>query len=215
MEDDFSEKGESDKPLLLDSKLSADDALMTEQAQLEAETKRAQEVTSSSQGALRGSGGSSAAVIPLLHLVKQLLRNVSAHTSSLLTEQSLPTTAAPLPEFARSPTEIDLTSDSEDSFLASFAATEEPEARQAEMLPNLNLLLRFQRLLFAQLYPPESRKEGNGDYERDLPGALSLLRKYMQMLSHHVVEVLPQGRYSVASCSQPRGLLWLDLWYET
>ena len=212
MEDDFSEKGESDKPLLLDSKLSADDALMTEQAQLEAETKRAQEVTSSSQHA-RGSG-SSAAVIPLLHLVKQLLRNVSAHTSSLLTEQSLPTTAAPLPEFARSPTEIDLTSDSEDSFLASFAATEEPEARQAEMLPNLNLLLRFQRLLFAQLYPPEGREEG-GDYERDLPGALSLLRKYMQMLSHHVVEVLPQGRYSVASCSQPRGLLWLDLWYET
>ena len=198
MEDDFSEKGESDKPLLLDSKLSADDALMTEQAQLEAETKRAQEVTSSSQHA-RGSG-SSAAVIPLLHLVKQLLRNVSAQTSSLLTEQSLPAAAAAVPEVASSPTEVDLTSDSEDSFLASFTACEEP-AKQAEMLPNLNLLLRFQRLLFAQLYPPESREEGNGDYERDLPGALSLLRKYMQMLSHHVVEVLPQGHYSVASCT--------------
>lgn len=39
--DDFSEKEESDKPLI--SK-SADDALMTEQAQLESETKRAQEV---------------------------------------------------------------------------------------------------------------------------------------------------------------------------
>ena len=199
MEDDFSEKGESDKPLLLDSKLSADDALMTEQAQLEAETKRAQEVTSSSQGA-RGSGGSAAAVIPLLHLVKQLLRNVSAQTSSLLTEQSLPAAAAAVPEVASSPTEVDLTSDSEDSFLASFTACEEP-AKQAEMLPNLNLLLRFQRLLFAQLYPPENREEGNGDYERDLPGALSLLRKYMQMLSHHVVEVLPQGHYSVASCT--------------
>ena len=200
MEDDFSEKGESDKPLLLDSKLSADDALMTEQAQLEAETKRAQEVTSSSLGA-RGSGGSAAAVIPLLHLVKQLLRNVSAQTASVLTEQSLPTAAAAVPEAANSPTEVDLTSDSEDSFLASFAACEEP-AKQAEMLPNLSLLLRFQRLLFAQLYPPESRdEEGNGDYERDLPGALSLLRKYMQMLSHHVVEVLPQGRYSVASCT--------------
>ena len=42
MDDDFSEKEESDKPLI-DSK-SADDALLTEQAQMESETKRAQEV---------------------------------------------------------------------------------------------------------------------------------------------------------------------------
>ena len=88
-----------------------------------------------------------------------------------------------------SPGEVDLTSESEDSFLASVV--EEP-TRPSEMLPHLNLLLRFQRLLFCQLYPPENRDEG-ADYERDLPGALSLLRKYMQMLSHHIVEVLPQA----------------------
>ena len=188
MEDDFSEKGESDKPLI-DSK-SADDALMTEQAQMESETKRAQEVTSSGRRGCRNS----TAVIPLLHLVKQLLRNVSAQTSLMLTEQSLPT--AGVGEVPRSPTEVDLTSDSEDSFLASIAM-EEP-ARPSEMLPNLSLLLKFQRLLFSQLYPPDNREE-SGDYERDLPGALSLLKKYMQMLSHHIVEVLPQGRHTVLS----------------
>ena len=131
-------------------------------------------------------------MIPLLHLVKQLLRNISSQTSMMLTEQSLPTgvTAAP---GSTSPGEVDLTSDSEDSFLAS----EEPTtARPSEMLPNLNLLLRFQRLLFCQLYPPENR-EDRCDYERDLPGALSLLKKYVQMLSHHVVEVLPQGGNSI------------------
>ena len=79
--------------------------------------------------------------------------------------------------------------------LAAAAASEDPP-RPSEMLPNLNLLLRFQRLLFCQLYPPESHEE-LGDYERDLPGALSLLRKYVQMLSHHIVEVLPQGPNSI------------------
>ena len=79
-----------------------------------------------------------------------------------------------------------------DSDTETMVDTDLDSAERDLPMPNLNLLLRFQRLLFAQLYPPEGREEG-GDYERDLPGALSLLRKYVQMLSHHIVEVLPQA----------------------
>ena len=58
------------------------------------------------------------------------------------------------------------------------------------------LFSSFQRLLFTQLYPPpdfdkSSPDSSNSNYHRDLPGALNLLLKYIQMLSHHVLEVFP------------------------
>jgi E3 ubiquitin-protein ligase HERC2 len=171
--EEFCEKeGDRDKP-------SSDDLLMTEQAQLEAETKRAQEV------ACYRKGGRKSSVIPLLHLAKQLLKNVSAQTTTQLAEQTAPSVG-----LAATSTESDFMSDCSDEGLDGDSAGD--SKRTTEMLPNLNLLLRFQRLLFCQLYPPEEEDEIS-DYERDLPGALSLLKKYIQMLSQHVLEVLPQA----------------------
>ena len=59
---------------------------------------------------------------------------------------------------------------------------------------NLNLLLRFQRLLFIQLFEEiKSFSSDNGISveEGDLQGKLSLLKKYLSLLSHHVSDVMP------------------------
>lgn len=105
--------GERDKPTLLD------EHLITEQALLEAETKRAQEVAASgshSTASIRRS--STPTAIPLLHLIKQLLRNISTQTNQQLNEQSLPGGGAP-------------------------GSSDSPNSSQSgQILPNLNLLLR-------------------------------------------------------------------------
>ena len=58
---------------------------------------------------------------------------------------------------------------------------------------NLNLLLRFQRLLFVQLFNDVDHFYANHpaseqDYHQ---GKLSLMKKYMNLLSSHVTEILP------------------------
>ncbi len=160
--------------------------LMSELAQLEAETKRTQEHLEEEErrAALEGGEVSSCAeknaAIPLLHLVKQLLRNVTSN--SLLRLEELSNGSA---------------------WMEGFDVEETEQAGEGcNLHPNLNLLLKFQRLLFLQLYPPppppndhgESEatvKERNLEYEQALPGALSLLHKYIQMLGQNVMEVLP------------------------
>ncbi len=148
---------EKDKPvevsldLLVEEDDNAEDSHMTEQAQMEAESKRAQECSS------RESGHKSSA-IPLLLLVKQLLKSTVLQTSSSLRDLTMERSSA-----------------------------------------NLNLLLRFQRLLFVQLFKevPEFRwsqsgENGCSDDDDDYKeGKLSLLRKYISLLSNHIVEVLP------------------------
>lgn len=131
---------------LEDKPIDSMEDLMTEQAQLEAESKRVREVSSKKSTA-----------IPLLHLVKQLLKNISTHTTSKLQELN--------------------------------HVSNDLEEGAQNMVPNLNLLLRFQRLLFLQLFPPRNRDDP--DYQRDVPGALSLLKKYIQMLTYHIMDVLP------------------------
>ena len=98
--------------------------------------------------------------IPLLQLVKQLLRNSGAQTMAQLT---------------------DITS----SFSGHVID------QQHRISPHLHLLLRFQRLLFEQLYRHEGEKCSASDGENDLAGAKSLLRKYVGLLSVHLLEVLP------------------------
>ncbi len=192
----FSEKeGDGDKPEDVDLP-------MTEQAMLEAETKRAQEAAEEagtfSGGGRTRSSAKKASVIPLLHLVKQLIRNISMQTGAQLSEENLPSTTC-CPGFAlldsatTAESDYDAVQAMDDSSGGSCSGS---SGRRPEMLPNLNLLLRFQRLLFCQLFPPPPDKcnaETVADYERDLPGALSLLRKYTHMLSQHVLEVLPQA----------------------
>lgn len=98
-ESSFDEKNEQDKPI-------EDDFLMTEQAQMESESKRCYDH-------LRPEQQQKAASIPLLLLVKQILKNAGLQTMAFLQNRHLP----------------------------------EKDANS-----NLNLLLRFQRLLFIQLF---------------------------------------------------------------
>lgn len=122
---------------------------MTEAAQLEAETKRTQQLASRK-------GGKSVSPIPLLQLVKQLLRNSGSQTIAMLN---------------------DLGSINENGL-------------SRRISPHLHLLLRFQRLLFEQLFRHDDGKS-ESDSDTDLAGTKSLLRKYIGLLSAHLLEVLP------------------------
>ena len=122
--------------------------LMTEQAQMESESKRCEYLCP--QGQPRSSS------IPLLLLVKQILKNAGLQTTACLRNHQM------------------LDKDLNNS--------------------NLNLLLRFQRLLFIQLFEEiKSFSSDNGISveEGDLQGKLSLLKKYLSLLSHHVSDVMP------------------------
>ena len=119
---------------------------MTEQAQMESESKRCHHLCPQQPRA---------SSIPLLLLVKQILKNAGLQTTSCLRNHQL--------------LDKDLNS-------------------------NLNLLLRFQRLLFIQLFEEiKSFSSDNGISveEGDLQGKLSLLKKYLSLLSHHVSDVMP------------------------
>jgi E3 ubiquitin-protein ligase HERC2 len=153
IEDTLFEKGnEQDKPVDGCNLTTTEDALMTEQAQMEAESKRCHHLCP---------GESKASTIPLLLLVKQLLKNAGLQTASNLRE---------------------LTLERDNS--------------------NLNLLLRFQRLLFVQLFTEirefSSEVEMTSKEDGDSSGKVSLLKKYMILLSNHVMEVVPLA-ISVAS----------------
>ena len=55
--------------------------------------------------------------------------------------------------------------------------------------PSMKLLIKFQRLLVAELY--SSGPDSCGEGEQELEGVLALLRKYLHYLSCHVLELLP------------------------
>ena len=69
------------------------------------------------------------------------------------------------------------------------------QALDSQNHSNLNLLLRFQRLLFVQLFNNvdnffENKISGTHESDEE-QGKLSLLKKYMNLLSSHVTEILP------------------------
>ncbi|KAL1138807.1 hypothetical protein AAG570_008869, partial [Ranatra chinensis] len=91
--------------------------------------------------------------VPLLHLVKQLLRNCLWHAESRLSKLGSEAWGAPQPKS-----------------------------------PSLNLLLRFQRLLIAHIYPHSTQEKPYK--EQNKIGAEGLLRKYIEQLSRQVTSVL-------------------------
>ncbi|QQP57480.1 Uncharacterized protein FKW44_002489, partial [Caligus rogercresseyi] len=126
--------------------------LMTEQALFETESKKTRQMNFDG-----GSSGNDAA-IPLLHLLKQLIRNVGTQTLSLI--------ASPI-----------------------HVLIEACQSKPKTLTPNLNLLLKFQRLLFTQFFR-HNQKDGDRDI---LLGINGVLKKYMSLLSTHISEVLPKA----------------------
>ncbi|XP_039287848.1 E3 ubiquitin-protein ligase HERC2 [Nilaparvata lugens] len=98
-------------------------------------------------------GDKSMSTVPLLHLVKQLLRNCLSQSQTKL--------AAMKPPYPRI---------------------------QQDRSPSLNLLLRFQRLLIAQIYPHS--QDQKAFIEQGSIGAESVLLKYLQQLCKQVTEVM-------------------------
>ena len=146
-----------------------DNTLMTEQAQLESESKRAAEVTG------RGWEERTTA-IPLLYLVRQLLRNSSHHTLANINCVAREDIQGSLPGSGGS---------------------------QA----SLNLLLKFQRLLIAELYSGNcSEYGGDCELEQRMEGILALLRKYLNLICSHVLEIVPSAS-NIGNTSQRHFLL--------
>jgi E3 ubiquitin-protein ligase HERC2 len=142
----------------------SEEELLTEQAQLEAETKRAAAVSACWED-------DRAASIPLLYLVRQLMKNSAA--------QSLARLNALLFSAEISASSLNA---------ASLLLSTSNNAAAAES-PSLRLLVKFQRLLMAELYAASSGEEE--EEEGHLSGLLSLLRKYLQYLCTHLLELLP------------------------
>ena len=141
LENNFFEKELKDKDVT--NEAIDQELLMTEQAQLESESKRYLN---------QGLNQHKVSNIPLMLLVKQLLKNCGFHVTASLRNGLF-----------------------------------------EQNNSNLNLLLRFQRLLFVQLFNDVDHFYANHpaseqDYHQ---GKLSLMKKYMNLLSSHVTEILP------------------------
>ncbi|XP_054728194.1 probable E3 ubiquitin-protein ligase HERC2 [Anastrepha obliqua] len=116
--------------------------------------------------------------LPLLHLIRQLLRNNSALTQARLTQLLL---------------NAGISKPEEDSF-SSLSATQSTMAEHTS--PSLDLLHRFQRLLFSHIH--QSKNE-------DINGAEALLSKYVQSAVSLCIlslqkahEIALQGKETVA-----------------
>ena len=150
------------------------DTLMTEQAVLESETKRAAELSSSDEEKVTA--------IPLLYLIRQLLRNASHSTIRQLSSIA-----------------------AEDVSELTFA---NPGTR-TENSPSLQLLLKFQRLLVTELFIAgggANEVSGECEAERRTEGILSLLRKYLHLICCHVLEIVPTAT-NIGNTSQNHFLL--------
>ncbi|XP_068082847.1 E3 ubiquitin-protein ligase HERC2 [Anabrus simplex] len=145
-------------------------AHMSEQALLETESKRAKDA------ALHEKHNST---VPLLHLVKLLLRNGSSLTQARL-----------------------------QAIHSGTASIRRENREKQERSPSLSLLLRFQRLLIAQIYShSREAKSWNSQQDQDVLGAESLLTKYIQMLSSHVTDILPIASSLAATSSKHFSLI--------
>ncbi|XP_046386640.1 E3 ubiquitin-protein ligase HERC2 isoform X3 [Ischnura elegans] len=168
--------------------------------------------------------------IPLLHLVKQLLRSVSSLTQSQLwsliresgskdgeghSNPDRSGTCRAQVSFSRQGT----TSSAEPKEQESSKGSAEKDTK--DLSPSLNLLLRFQRLLIAHLYqaqqvkgmsadgdsskPPgagtREKNRNHQDIQQEALGAESLLGKYVHLVCCHVKDTLHIAS-RVASISQ-------------
>ncbi|XP_040568701.2 LOW QUALITY PROTEIN: E3 ubiquitin-protein ligase HERC2-like [Lepeophtheirus salmonis] len=126
--------------------------LMSEQALFETESKKTRQINSD------GNCSKNDATIPLLHLLKQLIRNVGSQTLSLL-------------------------------FSDIHSLIQVCQSELKSLAPNLNLLLKFQRMLFRQFFK-HMLKDGDKDI---LFGITGVLKKYMALLSAHISDIFPKA----------------------
>lgn len=157
IEDAVEKKAMSDKQLSKEM-TSSGEQLMSDQAVLESETKRSQVVSEDASAA-----------IPLLHLVKQLLRNTAIQTMAKL-QSFFPENASAGSKIAMCSLKLNLD--------------------ENERSPSLDLLLRFQRLLLGQLYLREEQASSATSIDTETCGAASLLWKYVSLVACHVEDIL-------------------------
>ncbi|XP_020288916.1 E3 ubiquitin-protein ligase HERC2 isoform X1 [Pseudomyrmex gracilis] len=106
--------------------------------------------------------GKNITTISLLQLIQQLIRNGTCITQSRLQQGS------------------------------SQQTDRNEHLRRFDNSPSLNLLLRFQRLLIAQVYECITRKSRTEDlHDQEMMGAESLLKKYIAQICDHATEILP------------------------
>ncbi|XP_042876756.1 E3 ubiquitin-protein ligase HERC2-like isoform X6 [Penaeus japonicus] len=119
------------------------------------------------------------ATLPLLHLVRQLLRNAS--TQTLMRLQAI---APDNMSMISSAVLIDGHNERSGSMMSA-------DGVQGDLSPSIQLLLRFQRLLVSHLFPVESNMSPRHVMqESELEGAGWLLRKYLSLLVGHVSDTL-------------------------
>lgn len=157
IEDTREKECASDKPLSKEM-TSSGEQLMSDQALLESEAKRTQLLSEDSLS-----------TIPLLHLVKQLLRNTAVQTVAKL-QSCFPENSAASP-----PSSCFLLKLNDD---------------HKESSASMDLLLRFQRLLLSKLYPREELGESANSLDTEGYRTASLLRKYIALLSSHAEDCL-------------------------
>ncbi|XP_042217246.1 E3 ubiquitin-protein ligase HERC2-like isoform X2 [Homarus americanus] len=120
------------------------------------------------------------ATLPLLHLVRQLLRNAS--TQTLMRLQAI---APDSMSMISSAVLVDGHNERNGALMGGTTGT------QGELSPSIQLLLRFQRLLVSQLFPVESNVSPKHIMqESEVEGAGWLLRKYLSLLVGHVSDTL-------------------------
>ncbi|XP_072748341.1 E3 ubiquitin-protein ligase HERC2 [Anoplolepis gracilipes] len=119
--------------------------------------------TDTRQGIKDGfNSGKNITTISLLQLIQQLIRNGTCITQSRLQQGS------------------------------SQQMDRNEHLRRFDNSPSLNLLLRFQRLLIAQVYECITRKSRTEDlHDQEMMGAESLLKKYIAQICDHATEILP------------------------
>ncbi|XP_071532835.1 E3 ubiquitin-protein ligase HERC2 isoform X2 [Panulirus ornatus] len=120
------------------------------------------------------------ATLPLLHLVRQLLRNAS--TQTLMRLQAI---APDSMSMISSAVLVDGHSERNGALMGGTTGV------QGELSPSIQLLLRFQRLLVSHLFPVESNVSPRHIMqENEVEGAGWLLRKYLSLLVGHVSDTL-------------------------
>ena len=159
----------------------SEEDLLTEQAQLESETKRAAAVSTCWED-------DRAANIPLLYLVRQLMKNSAAQSLACLNALLL------------SPSSTESTTTTFNAAAVLLSANGGTAATADS--PSLSLLVKFQRLLMAELYMAGGGG-GQEEEEGELVGLLSLLRKYLQHLCSHLLDLLPTATAVAALGQRP------------
>ncbi|CAG7818352.1 unnamed protein product [Allacma fusca] len=167
--------------------------LMSEEAIREVQAKKGKDLKSQvdSEGAEQA--------IPLLTLLRQLLKNSTANTVAQIQSFGNQSTTSTAGTTGTSP--LTAKHQTQNSPI--------PSECKKEKSPSLLLLLRFQRLLFSRIICVQNQiRLGDRDNEEKMLGAESLLGKFITYLIAHLIEILStassvatQGSHTYAAVS--------------